>query len=398
MMTLIEILSLNSLPFKKILTESTGPGKTIKLLDSSEVEKELSLSDSLIQLNFLMSDSLHKDFPLRKKITLYIKNYSANNIGFFEKYPDFGLWILFTCATVSVWFILSVIFFTDIFNYYTNVNNYYTNVCSIIPKEMIQKSEKATQKTKARILTPGKLIGFLIYSLILVALFIGIQFITVYDHSIVPANLFITNYLVKFHFFLITGGIISSFFFGGYLTTGEVLKEITLLSAYVNKEKLKDNLDKNKKNNLENASNAISKICALSLKNLSKYFYIASFILTAVVIVSGVLFSGINSLDISKLYKESFNQNFLNYDIIYLFGGLYSLLILFFYLPLRLTFSQVKEKYPEANNQDEKQETTKKSAFYNDKDFLNRLKETFTVSTPLLAALIQLIIDVLSNT
>src|SRR6266496_1707321 len=369
MMTLIEILSLNSLPFKKILTESTGPGKTIKLLDSSEVEKELSLSDSLIQLNFLMSDSLHKDFPLRKKITLYIKNYSANNIGFFEKYPDFGLWILFTCATVSVWFILSVIFFTDIFNYYTNVNNYYTNVCSIIPKEMIQKSEKATQKTKARILTPGKLIGFLIYSLILVALFIGIQFITVYDHSIVPANLFITNYLVKFHFFLITGGIISSFFFGGYLTTGEVLKEITLLSAYVNKEKLKDNLDKNKKNNLENASNAISKICALSLKNLSKYFYIASF-----------------------------NQNFLNYDIIYLFGGLYSLLILFFYLPLRLTFSQVKEKYPEANNQDEKQETTKKSAFYNDKDFLNRLKETFTVSTPLLAALIQLIIDVLSNT
>src|SRR6266496_9112 len=214
MMTLIEILSLNSLPFKKILTESTGPGKTIKLLDSSEVEKELSLSDSLIQLNFLMSDSLHKDFPLRKKITLYIKNYSANNIGFFEKYPDFGLWILFTCATVSVWFILSVI----------------------------------------------------------------------------------------------------------------------------------------------------------------------------------------NSLDISKLYKESFNQNFLNYDIIYLFGGLYSLLILFFYLPLRLTFSQVKEKYPEANNQDEKQETTKKSAFYNDKDFLNRLKETFTVSTPLLAALIQLIIDVLSNT
>ena len=366
------------------------PGKIIKFLDHEQVRKEIEAKrqngdTSNYSLGFLMYDSIHQDFPLKLNIVLHNRYYNDSNIRFFEKYPDVGLWILFTCLVVSVYFIFASIFVSDIYNY----------------KNIIKDASQSTGLS----LSSKKIVGSILFAFILVFIFIGIQFITVYDTSIVPGPIFIEKYKAKFFFFLTSGGIVSSLFFGGYVTMGEVLKEITLMMAKKNRQKAKleavatrDQDQEDQLNNIKTSLASLDHICGVSIQNLNKYFYTTSFILTAVVVVTGTLFTAVNNIDILKLYSYSFGSDFLNYDMIYLFGGLYSLLILFFYLPLRLVFSQMKEKYPEASDHKVQEERTpSKTSFYTNKDFLNRLKETFAVSTPLLAAIIQFVIDIVSS-
>jgi hypothetical protein len=178
----------------------------------------------------------------------------------------------------------------------------------------------------------------------------------------------------KFYFLFFCGLIVASLFFGGYLIMGDVLKELTLLRAKNSGEVTKEESD------------AIDDICQIASSYFQKYFITTAFSLAGVVLVTGVLFSAVNNMDFAKLYYSSFGKNLVNYDTVYLFGGLYSLLILLFYLPLRLTFSQLNVKYAE------NPQSADDGKFFS-KDLMNRFKELITISTPLLAGVVQMIID-----
>lgn len=225
---------------------------------------------------------------------------------------------------------------------------------------------------------------YFLISLLLVLIFFIIAKMTVYDkYNLMPKEMFTSHYMLKFYFLLFIGLMVASVFFGGYLVMGDIMKQCTLKTA-----ELSDDTTKN--------ANAIAAICIVydaANINFKKYFLTTALSLTGVVIVTGILFSAINNLDFSKLYYTSFKKPFVSYDIVYLFGGLYSLLILLFYLPLRLSFSDLKEKHPEVISNPVPPGTP----FYKSKDFWNRLKESFTVSTPLLAGLVQLIIEIFTR-
>jgi hypothetical protein len=346
------------------------PGKVVKFFESSQVDTFINDADRINRLfvkntkdslDFLIVDTVNKNFPYHFKAYVHLVSY-PHNTDFFLKYPAFGIWALAVTALISTWCILCVIFFIGLYEFKRTIRN----------------------KVPGVSLTYKRISFFLLYSFFLVLVFFAVGKLTVYDkYNIIPENIFILHYMLKFKFLLAAGLLVASLFFGGYLIMGDILKQCAAQREKIPADKTTE-LD------------ALNTVCKDALNNLQKYFIITAASLTGVVVVTGILFTAVNNLDFSKLYFQSFQRAILSYDTVYLFGGLYSLLILLFYLPLKLTFSKIKERQPDAVLS---LTPANSSAipFYKSKDFWNRMKETFAVSSPLLASLIQWFIETFSK-
>jgi hypothetical protein len=356
------------------------PGKVVKFFESSQVDtfindpvriSRLYTKGSTDSLDFLIVDTVNKNFPYHFKANIRLVSY-PHNTDFFLKYPAFGIWALGVTALISVWFILLVIFFAGLYEFRLLI--------------------KDNAKESGIFLSRKRINSFLAYSVLLVFIFFAVGKITVYDkYNIIPEDIFILNYMVKFKFLLIAGLVIASLFFGGYLIMGDILKQCATQMDALERHSGKIVITPEEKTAKQDVINTI---CKAALNNLQKYFIITAASLTGVVVVTGILFTAVNNLDFSKVYFQSFQRNILSYDTVYLFGGLYSLLILLFYLPLKLTFARIKEKQPDTTLSITPQGGSTK--FFS-KDFWNRMKETFAVSSPLLASLIQWFIETFSK-
>ncbi|HPH83978.1 MAG TPA: hypothetical protein PLC48_00910 [Ferruginibacter sp.] len=335
-------------------------GKVLKLANATEVNAQLFQRDqTTYQFEFLLADTMNAEFPFRKNYPVVAKPFSSN-IDFFIKYPSFGVWALLVTTLISIWFILTIIFFAGLNQF----------------KKKLSNSLSLTGIT----LNNKKIAGYIAFSFLLVMAFFIVGKLTVYDkYNIVPVHMFIHFYMGKFYILLGSGLIVAGIFFGGYLIMGDILKECSLLSGAANTSKEKQD--------------QITELRILAHTNLDKYFITTAFSLTGVTIITGVLFTAINTMDFGKLYYTSFQRNFLSFDIVYLFGALYSILILLFYLPFRLSFNNIDLVKPGTVSEEDKKDIP----FYRSKDFLTRSKEIFTISTPLLAGLIQLVIEIFSN-
>lgn len=120
------------------------------------------------------------------------------------------------------------------------------------------------------------------------------------------------------------------------------------------------------------------------------YFILSAVILSLLVLTTGALFSTVNSLDFVKLLSDDWGYSPARTDFVYLYGGLHTVILLLVYIPAKMRFSEITIKgVPDAPPHGKWFDTIK-SPF-------GPLKEVLIAASPLLASVVQSMVDIFFN-
>ena len=134
-------------------------------------------------------------------------------------------------------------------------------------------------------------------------------------------------------------------------------------------------------------------------KQAKKYFnvlvWMAALVLSVAVLLTGSLFSSINSMDVFIYYRSLTNSNYLSGDFVYLYGGLHTILLLIYVLPVKFKIYNMNMTIPELESGNgeggAKQAKTVLSGV------VTTLGNILLVTSPVLASFIENIIKSLFN-
>ena len=117
-----------------------------------------------------------------------------------------------------------------------------------------------------------------------------------------------------------------------------------------------------------------------------RYFILSAILLSLVVLVTGALYSTVNSLAFVKLLRVTWGYSPASGDAVYLFGGLFTAILLLVYLPAKMQFGDVQLRLPDSDRHDDDDD----SKWYG---FLEQpfgwLKGGLIAASPFLSGLIQ---------
>jgi hypothetical protein len=77
-----------------------------------------------------------------------------------------------------------------------------------------------------------------------------------------------------------------------------------------------------------------------------RYFILSAILLSLVVLCTGALFSAVNSLAFVKLLRVNWGYSPASGDAVYLFGGIFTAILLLVYLPAKMQFGDVELRLP----------------------------------------------------
>ncbi|RPD42778.1 hypothetical protein [Chitinophaga barathri] len=121
------------------------------------------------------------------------------------------------------------------------------------------------------------------------------------------------------------------------------------------------------------------------------YFILAAIILSTMVLCSGALYNTANSLEFVKLLTQNWGFSPVRTDFIYLYGGLYTVILLLVYIPVRMHVSEAGPGTPAAAAA-----TATNGKWYEwVKDPFAQLKTVLAAASPLLVSLLQTLFDLL---
>jgi hypothetical protein len=279
------------------------------------------------------------------------KSYACT-ADFFSKYPAFALWIFIGIAQMIIWFLVIPICFF-IYNMVQSdmAKHFYVNTNWWISLAM---------------------------AFVSVGIFCWLVYRFVIDKLIITDIYFMDGFISRLTSYSFFGYLVAALSFTGYLF---IASEI-----YALQKKYETSDDVGKLN--------VQTTFVTAKKYFSIYFYITATILSIVVLWIGSLFSAINSMDVMRYYRYISGVSFLPNDFVYLFGGLHSLLLLIFFLPVQLNMFNLSSAIPAlgANqNSDNSWSTLLKNLGQN---FGNLI----IVSSPILASLLHGLISSVTNT
>jgi|GEM_PF-1212384 len=118
------------------------------------------------------------------------------------------------------------------------------------------------------------------------------------------------------------------------------------------------------------------------------YFILSAVILSLMVLCTGGLYNAINSLDFMKLVADDWGYSPVRPDFIYLYGGLHTIILLLVYIPAKLRFTEINIEGSAVVPAEGKWYDFLKNPF-------THLKDVLIVASPLLASLVQSLLDLL---
>ncbi|MBN8850992.1 MAG: hypothetical protein BGO55_29170 [Sphingobacteriales bacterium 50-39] len=218
-------------------------------------------------------------------------------IDFFGKYPIFGFWFFLSMGQMVLWFIL-------------------------IPLVI-----GAVRRTKSIVSGLRYDIGnFLFFSLIpalVVGVFTWILYTKLIDAFVIKNCYFLDSFNPRMVWYAIPGYFIAILCFGSYLFLANKLQ-------LLNEESKGKDLSTDEGLQQEYAS----------LKSTFDFTFLASaIVLSAFVLWIGVLFNALNNMEVFRYYTLISGRSFFDPNFIYLIGLMHSLILLIFYVPVRLQFN-----------------------------------------------------------
>jgi len=129
----------------------------------------------------------------------------------------------------------------------------------------------------------------------------------------------------------------------------------------------------------------------------NKYFTLSAIILSLSVLCMGALLGTMNSIDFFQAVVSNWGYTPARGDIVYLYGGVFTVILLLIYLPARIRFNEIKLQLPpdpgKEGAPDQKGQGTNWFDFF--KDPFSLLKGTLLAASPLLASIVQSLFDLL---
>ncbi len=376
---------------------------SIKRWDESFSKKEFKIKikngkkETVILIDKIIIDSVKcylKDPLLRFKMERMVKIEAkkfGSDIDFITKYTSAGIWLILVLIFCSFCFIS----IPTCIHYKRKISMIFSN------ENQIELNGK-----------------YYIITLITAIVFGFMAFIwnrTFYDDDIVKNLFFMKHLNVSMTWVIILGSLTGAFCLSGFIYSASMVKffadpvveernnietlkvDLANLKAIIPETEERKQAIASKQNLLEAANKKLStqESDFKKLTNIfQNYFLLAATILSLMVLCTGALFTTINSLDFVKLLADDWGYSPVRNDYIYLYGGLYTVILLLVYVPAKMRFKEV-----DADVWGNKGASTTENAKWQDllKDPFGKIKDVLVATSPLLVTFIKSLFDILFN-
>ena len=110
---------------------------------------------------------------------------------------------------------------------------------------------------------------------------------------------------------------------------------------------------------------------------------------------TGTLFTAYNSLDFIQLVQQESGKPFFSFDLLLLYAGIHSLILLLFYVPVKITRMQIESMYNEDGTTTSDLASSKATVKDTFKNVFTVFKELLLPASPLIAGVLQKLLETL---
>lgn len=222
-------------------------------------------------------------------------------VDIFDKNPLYGLWVIFTVGQFTLW-------------------------CMVLP--LLYGQLKHLQRKVAVVevlIIPLNWFISMLLPLAFIAVFCWILYGVVIDKHVLYDHFFMEGYNSRMIVYAAVGYLAAIGCLGMFLLMSFVLD-------YLNDDLI------NQSKTLQTKPALITEYNTLK-KGFDNSFFAAAVILSVFVLWIGLTFRAVNETEVMRLYKTYSSRYLLNMDFVYLIGAMHTLILLIFYLPVKIRFN-----------------------------------------------------------
>jgi hypothetical protein len=237
---------------------------------------------------------------------LVIEKKSSGLMEWIGNNSSFGMWFFFSVAQVSLWFLLAVLIIGIV-----------RNVSDIIPELHYEIK---------------KIFFFSLLPLAVITIFSWPLYDKLIDQFLIKDAYFMEGFNTKMIWYSVPGYLVAIICFSCYLFLSNKLELL--------------NMDAQSKNISISTNDRLQNDYRKLKSSFNNSFLCSAIVLTVFVVWVGILFNSVNNMEVMRFYTLLSGYPFLNYDNVYLLGIMHTLLLLIFYVPVRLRFNllQIKQE------------------------------------------------------
>ena len=351
---------------------SSIPRYTINRDSLSDIIKRFPNSGSLT-FGYYNPELSKKIFSVKDSV--YLKPYPSS-LDFFSRYPNYALCIFLAIIQMVMWFLMAPICIAI-----------YTRI-----KKQIVVAALTYRWWKSFFISLGSVIVFCLLLYFVMA-----------DKFIITDKYFMKGLGTNIALYSAVGYVVAILCFTGYLYIADFIHQLqdSFIQGSDKIKKLtagKDNenpqLASTEINDQHAQNDFIKQQYELAKKYFNLFFGMTALVLSIVVLWIATVFTSINSMEIFKYFKSIAGVNFLPNDFVYLFGGLHSILLLLFFLPVKFNMYSLNLAVPELQ-----EPSNPKSGYLNEglKNIAKTIGDILLVSSPLLASLLHNLLSAWTN-
>lgn len=264
-------------------------------------------------------------------------------MAFFSKNAAFGFWFFLALAQIMMWFILIPVL--------TGIAKSTNKIVDVFPYNFKN----------------GLLMALV--PVLVISLFVFLVYLYIVDIYIVGDQYFLDGFTSRMTWYSVFGYGVATLCFSVYLFLANKLQ---LLNEFSGGIRLAED------NSLQEKYLALRKAFDFA-------FLVSAIILSVFVLWMGVMFNAMNDLEAFRFYRELSGKNFFDNNLVYLNGLLHSVLLLVFYLPVRLQFNQLRLTKEQKDMEQEGASGTKKIF----KSFWEGVSSVLLTTSPLIATFLE---------
>lgn len=290
-----------------------------------------------------------KSFYVFGKAAIVWRDTSYSPIDYIRKYPATGFWIFISILQIVLWVL-------------------------VIPL-CIQLSRQMTYKLRGDgvVIKRKNVVLLGVATVFAIGLFLATLYGRLYAGGLIDSDYYMQGFGGVMLICVILGNSAAACCLFGFLLTARAMGAV-----------------------LYRYTTTTAEACArdyLELKrSFNAFFFVAACILSLLVVWLGSLFNAINSIDLFRFYQAQTGAPFLVYDFVYLLAGFYTVLLLLFYIPVRVNMlalvSSLPEPAPPAGSGGSRQLLG---------SLMGRFVGILTASSPILVALLQQLVQSLTH-
>lgn len=325
------------------------------------------------------------DEEIKGRLSFSMEPYKRD-IDFIAKYPLVGIWLLLILTFYSFCF-----------------------MAVPLAIELKKKVLKIFATPDSEIVAKQGYYWVTVSIAVALALFIASWLTSFYDKNIIKDIFFMCNLSIVIILMTIVGVIAGSFCLAGFIYTSSMLTYLSTPLMQSRKEAIKQqatvhqlqsssvqsdidklNDEQSKLNEKENEKTLLEMRFTRLSKIFQTYFILAASILSLMVLCTGTLFSATNSLDFIKLITDDWGYSPARNDFVYLYAGLYTIILLMVYIPAKMKFS---DSEIDIWNVQMQKDTNRKSSIL--KNPFDQFKGVLVAVSPLIVSIVQSLLDLI---